>query len=105
MGFFLSWVRKLLKTLEIGAGPLSVQLAIMIIRFPPLSPPKTNSSFSGFYNSCSDVPNYLRPPIFFFVRDELFTVLFLDTFSHLYKRVCPSVRPSVRPAVILELNL
>jgi len=24
---------------------------------------------------------------------------FLDAFSHLYKRVCPSVRPSVRPSV------
>ena len=31
------------------------------------------------------------------------TILFLDAFSHLYKRVCPSVRPSVgrsvRPSV------
>ena len=25
--------------------------------------------------------------------------LFLDAFSHLYKRVCPSFRPSVRPSV------
>ena len=24
---------------------------------------------------------------------------FLDAFSHLYKRVCPSVGPSVRPSV------
>ena len=34
--------------------------------------------------------------------------LFLDAFSHLYKRVCPSVRPSVRwsvgPSVTHELN-
>ena len=34
--------------------------------------------------------------------------LFLDAFSHLYKRVClsvrRSVRPSVRPSVTHELN-
>ena len=26
-----------------------------------------------------------------------YTAIFLDAFSHLYKRVCPSVHPSVRP--------
>ena len=26
-------------------------------------------------------------------------LFFLDAFSHLYKRVCPSVRPSVGPSV------
>ena len=30
---------------------------------------------------------------------------FLDAFSHLYKRVCPSVGWSVRPSVTLELKL
>ena len=29
---------------------------------------------------------------------------FLDAFSHLYKRVCPSVRPSVGPSVTHELK-
>ena len=29
---------------------------------------------------------------------------FLDAFSHLYKRVCPSVRRSVGPSVTHELN-
>ena len=28
-------------------------------------------------------------------KTEIFHSLFLDAFSHLYKRVCPSVRPSV----------
>jgi len=32
------------------------------------------------------------------------TEIFLDAFSHLYKRVCPSVRPSVRPSVTHELK-
>ena len=29
---------------------------------------------------------------------------FLDAFSHLYKRVCPSVRPSVHPSVCLSVT-
>ena len=29
----------------------------------------------------------------------VYTALFLDASSHLYKRVCPSVRPSVGPSV------
>ena len=32
------------------------------------------------------------------------SVLFLDAFSYLYKRVCLSVRPSVGPSVTHELN-
>ena len=35
---------------------------------------------------------------------ELFLSFFIDLFSHLYKRVCPSVRSSVRPAVTLEFK-
>ena len=30
--------------------------------------------------------------------------VFLDAFTHLYKRVCQSVRPSVCPSVTYELN-
>ena len=32
-------------------------------------------------------------------KNSLFTVIFLDASSHLYKRVCPSVGPSVRRSV------
>ena len=35
---------------------------------------------------------------------NLLLFLFLDAFSHLYKRVCLSVRPSVRRSVPNELN-
>ena len=31
--------------------------------------------------------------------EKVVSSLFLDAFSHLYMRVCPSVRPSVRPSV------
>ena len=40
-----------------------------------------------------------RPSGFFMVVTNFPYPLFLDAFSHLYKRVCPSVRPSVRPSV------